>query len=717
MVTLVSSSDIPLNNNGFGSQLWGDEVTLSAFDWYGNPAAVIYDTQFIVPGFGIAGGRYNQIDFHETFGNLTERMEINFNGAVTDVVVTFGQLESNERGGRRESGKWTAYGLNGEKVAEGLFNSSYSLLGPDVGVDGSTKIFPIAFNSTEPFSKIVIEADDFDNGEGKDPFFKEGNSYSYLDGPYEENSDFNIREVSYTRLSYTSTNNSSPIVVNDIFVVDEDTELTDNVLINDTDPDGDLLSVSLSGGAKNGSLSLFIDGTFTYTPNENFSGDDSFTYQAFDGQGGFSQGVVVITINPVNDAPVAVADKVSVKGNTDLLIDVAANDFDVDGNLDFESAVLIESANNGSVLNLGNGIFSYTPGADFIGDDSFSYQISDTLGDSSEVATVTVTVTANTPPTATDDALNTQQDISLTFNVLDNDADADGDSLNLTGFDVDLGSFNGVLVNNGSGNFTYTPDAGFVGTDTFNYTIEDGDGGFDTATVAITVANQPSRVRDQLLALYTFDEGSGDIVRDVSGVGTALDLVINDPGNVIWEEGTLSVNASTLIATEGAATKLIDGLTGTNEITIEAWLSTDNLTQGGPARIATLSDSTRQRNFTLGQEGDAFNVRLRTTDNTLNGNKPSVSSPKGVIVSNAMTHIVYTRDINGLANLYINNELVQSQSISGDFSNWDSSFRFGLANEFNSDRPWLGQYDYLAIYSQSFDSNEVAQNFFAGSLV
>ncbi len=715
MVTLTASPDIVLTNDGFGPQLWGDEVTLSAFDWYGNPAAVIYDTQFIVLGFGIAGGRYNQIDFHESFGNLRERMEINFNGTVTDVVVTFGQLESNERGGRRESGKWTAYGSGGQKVAEGLFNSSYSLLGPDVGIDGSTKTFPIAFSSTEPFSKIVIEPDDFDNGEGKDPFLKNGNTESYLPGPYEENSDFNIVEISYTRETYATT--TPPTAVGDAFITDEDSELTGNVLANDTDLDGDTLSASLLSSPSNGTLSLSADGTFTYVPNENFNGDDSFTYQALDGLGGFSQGVATITVTPVNDAPTAVVDEASTKENTTVFINVAANDFDVDGNLVPESTVLIADPSNGTIVNTDNGVFSYTPNANFVGDDSFTYQIADTLEASSEVVSVTVTVTANRVPMATDDALNTQQDTSLTFNVLDNDTDADGDSLNLTSFDLDLASFNGTLVNNGSGSFTYTPDAGFVGTDTFAYTIDDGDSGFDTATVAITVANQPARVTDHLLALYTFDEGSGDIVRDVSGVGTALDLVINDPGNVTWGEGVLSVNASTLIASEGAASKLIDGLSATNEITIEAWLSTDNLTQGGPARIATLSQSSRQRNFTLGQEGDAFNVRLRTTDNNSNGSRPSVSSPNELIAPSSLTHVVYTRDINGLANLYVNNELVKSQSISGDFSNWDGDHQFALANEFNSDRPWLGQYDYLALYSQSFDGDEVAQNFFAGSLL
>lgn len=715
MVTLVSSPNIVLANNGFGPQLWGDGVTLSAFDWDGNPAAVVYDDQFRVFGFGIAGGRYNQIDFHEGFGNISERMEIDFGGAVTDVVIEFGQLERKERG-RRESGKWTAYGLDGSQVGEALFDPQSSLLGSDVGVNGSSKQFPIPIELDVPFAKVVIEAFDFDRGEGRDPFIKtKASEGSYLPAPYEENSDFNIVQLSYTRVSTVVT--EPPEVTDDTFVVDEDAELVGNVLANDTDPEGESLSANLQSAPSDGMVNLASDGGFTYLPDSDFNGVDSFTYQALDGEGGVSQGVVTITVNPINDAPVAVEDVAFTQENTSVSINAADNDTDVDGNLVPGSAVVVTTASNGDVSNDGNGIFVYTPANGFDGEDSFTYRIFDAAGAASEETTVAIAVAVNQPPTASDDFVNTQVDTLATFNVLTNDNDAEGDPLSVASVDVNAASFNGTLVNNGEGSFTYTPDAGFIGTDVFSYTISDSQGGTDTATVNITVNDVPPpspRVTAQLLALYTFEEGGGSLVQDVSGVGNALDLVIDEPSNVTWGDGILAIDASTLIASDGAASKLIDGLTGTNEITVEAWLSTDDLSQSGPARIVSLSSNTRRRNFTLGQDDSAFDMRLRTTSTNSNGTRPSASSPDGAIAANELTHVVYTRDANGLASFYVNNELVKTQTISGSFDNWDDSYRLGLANELTGDRPWLGTLDLVAIYNQSFDSIEVSQNFLAG---
>jgi hypothetical protein len=97
----------------------------------------------------------------------------------------------------------------------------------------------------------------------------------------------------------------------------------------------------------------------------------------------------------------------------------------------------------------------------------------------------------------------------------------------------------------------------------------------------------------------------------------------------------------------------------------------------------------------------------------LNGAQPSLTSPDGSIDSN-LTHVVYTWDTVSGANLFIDNELVSSAAISGDISNWESDYRFALANEFTGDRPWQGTFDLVAVYNQAFDASEVAQNFLAG---
>lgn len=200
-------------------QIWGDGVTLSAVNLNNRPARLIFDDQFDDVGFGVAGGRYDQIDF---LNGDSERIEIDFGGAVTNVVMTFGQMNPDERG-RVETGKWTAY-ADGEQVAEGLLSPELSTLGAFEKVPGSLKAFPIALTATTPFTKVVIESTGFDHGTG-DPFTKRNQEESYLTGPFEENTDFNIMELRYRR-------------VNEVPVVDDDDdEPVIEPPVNDDDDD------------------------------------------------------------------------------------------------------------------------------------------------------------------------------------------------------------------------------------------------------------------------------------------------------------------------------------------------------------------------------------------------------------------------------------------------------------------------------------------------
>ncbi len=230
------------------------------------------------------------------------------------------------------------------------------------------------------------------------------------------------------------------------------------------------------------------------------------------------------------------------------------------------------------------------------------------------------------------------------------------------------------------------------------------------------------RVRDDLLVLYTFDEGGGNVVRDVSEVGEPLDLTIQDPSMVEWGTGVLSVIGVNKIKTGVPATKIIDPILASNEITIEAWIAPATLQQTGPARIVTLSYNASLRNFTLGQAETAYQVRLRTPDTGDNGAYPNLQSPPGVVTT-VLTHVVYTRDDYWSTILYINNEVIvnddnileiSGEYINGDIVGWDASYEFGLGNEINADRPWLGDLYLVAIYSRALTEDEVAQNFAAG---
>lgn len=189
-----------------------------------------------------------------------------------------------------------------------------------------------------------------------------------------------------------------------------------------------------------------------------------------------------------NGVPDAVDDAVSTNEDTPATTgNVLANDTDPDG--DTLSITGFTQASNGTVVDNGDGTFTYTPNAGYNGNDSFTYTVDDGNGNS-DTATVNVTVSAappppNAAPDAIDDAVTTNEDTAVTTgNVLANDTDPDGDTLSITGFTQ--GS-NGTVINNNDGTFTYTPNPDFSGSDSFTYTVDDGNGGTDTATVHITV--------------------------------------------------------------------------------------------------------------------------------------------------------------------------------------------------------------------------------------
>ncbi|MDY6877155.1 MAG: pre-peptidase C-terminal domain-containing protein [Chloroflexota bacterium] len=229
------------------------------------------------------------------------------------------------------------------------------------------------------------------------------------------------------------------------------------------------------------------------------------------------------------------------------------------------------------------------------------------------------------------------------------------------------------------------------------------------------IALVPQRVTSGLQLLYTFEEGSGTTVYDVSGVEPLLHLTVEDEAAVDWVPGGgLSINSSTIVASASAATKVIDACKGSNEVSIEAWVKPANATQGpgSPVRIVTLSDpadGAHKRNFTLGQEESTYDVRLRTTATDDNG-IPSLAA--GTVNTEELSHVVYTRDASGVARFYVDGVDVGSRDdITGDFSNWSDDFRFALANEFDVDRTWLGELRLVSVYDRALSPAEVTQNF------
>ena len=160
------------------------------------------------------------------------------------------------------------------------------------------------------------------------------------------------------------------------------------------------------------------------------------------------------------------------------------------------------------------------------------------------------------------------------------------------------------------------------------------------------------------------------------------------------------------------ADRLVQACNATNQISIEAWIKPANLSQIGPSRIVSLSSNPYYRNFTLGQEGSEYEVRLRTTTTSENGTPAIVSSTNAV--ETKITHVVYTRNSDGETFLYVDGRKIINTQIAGELSNWDDGLRLMLGNEMTSDRPWLGDYYWVAIYNRALQEGEVSVRFEAG---
>jgi VCBS repeat-containing protein len=189
--------------------------------------------------------------------------------------------------------------------------------------------------------------------------------------------------------------NSAPSAANDQYTTDEDEPLSitaPGVLDNDLDPEGNPLTAVLVSGPTHGQLTLNSDGSFTYTPDANYHGSDSFTYHNNDGFLDSNEATVTLTIESVNDAPIAADDSYLTPMNTPLSIaapGLLANDEDVDGQT--LTAGMDGKPAHGALLLNADGSFTYTPNPSFTGIDTFTYTADD--GDITDTATVTLQVT------------------------------------------------------------------------------------------------------------------------------------------------------------------------------------------------------------------------------------------------------------------------------------------------------------------------------------
>jgi len=288
-----------------------------------------------------------------------------------------------------------------------------------------------------------------------------------------------------------------PLAFPDNFSTVVNTAITINPVENDIDIDGDDLTLFFFTEPRNGQVSANMDQTMTYTPNAGFVGTDSFEYTINDGNGGISSATVTIIVNPgaaENRAPNVRDDAYSGVENTPLTISAGSgllsNDSDSDG--DFLIITTFTSPSRGSLALSQDGSFIYIPDTNFIGIDQFQYVAFD--GSDVSTATVTITITGGTsgPATALDDNYSTFQGTPLSISAqgfLSND-------FNVARVTDVSDPSNGSLVWNRDGSFVYVPNANFVGSDSFTYTIVDSSGRSSSASVflSVTVYDLPTLI-------------------------------------------------------------------------------------------------------------------------------------------------------------------------------------------------------------------------------
>ncbi|WP_153161663.1 VCBS domain-containing protein [Zoogloea sp. 1C4] len=392
---------------------------------------------------------------------------------------------------------------------------------------------------------------------------------------------FSVQSIDGTPTTVTITvvgTNDGPVANPDTASTNEDTPVTFAVLGNDTDPDGDTLTVTgATVDPTKGTVVVNPDGTLSFTPAANVNGPVTVTYTITDGKGGTTTATATVNIAPLNDDPLArndvnglvKTDSLPATGN--VITNPAGIDTDVDGDTLTVTTVAGAPVSGATVITglfgtltiQADGQYSYiqdttnpavtglVPGATL--QDSFAYTVEDGHGGSAN-AVLTINIAgANTPPVASPDTASTDEDKPVTFAVLGNDTDPEGDALTVTGATVD--PTKGTVTVNPDGTLSFTPATNVNGPVTITYTIADGKGGTTTGTATVNIAPQPDSA--------TLGTGSGTVKEDTPAQSSASGtLTITDPdaGESTFKPQTSVAGSygSFSIATNGAWTYDID---------------------------------------------------------------------------------------------------------------------------------------------------------------
>ncbi|EJC1448997.1 tandem-95 repeat protein [Vibrio parahaemolyticus] len=383
-----------------------------------------------------------------------------------------------------------------------------NVLGNDT-FEGKNKVVSLDAENGPKNGTVIVNNDGTvtytpdDNYVGKDTF-----TYVVTSGGVSESTSV---EVNVTPV------NDAPVAKDDIATTQEDTAVTIDVLPNDTDADGDKLSIESASVPKEQGTVEVVDGKLVFTPAENFNGHAEITYTVTDGAL-TDQATVKVTVNAVNDTPVVesnIADQALAEDFTPYTIDLNTAFSDVD-NVDGELTFSV-SGNSNIQVAIVNGIATITPTADWNGSETLTFTATDPNGES---VSQTVDFTVAPVVDIEADSADVVEDTPTIINVLGNDTfEDDGKVVSL---DTNNGPANGTVSVNPDGSVTYTPNDNYVGKDTFTYIVTSG-GVSESTTVTVNVTpvnDKPesedfTHVADDQFTHVVFDTdtkplGSGD---------------------------------------------------------------------------------------------------------------------------------------------------------------------------------------------------------------
>jgi hypothetical protein len=311
--------------------------------------------------------------------------------------------------------------------------------------------------------------------------------------------------------------------------------------VPDPDP-GDTHTLTVVTPPDHGTAQV-VANRFVYTPDADYNGADRFTFLATDSQGNAYAGVATLTVAPVNDAPTAASAVLATDEDTPVTAAPTVTDPDAG---DTFTATVVTQPGNGTASASGMDL-TYTPDADYSGADSFTFSVTD-AGGAVKTGTATVTVMpVNDPPTAASAAATTAQDTVTDVIPVISDPDP-GDTFTLA---VLSDPSDGTAVVALAGDrFTYTPDGGFSGTDSFTFTATDSGGRSvtGTATVDVTAVNQAPTAASAAITTAEDTQGAADpSVTDPDTGDSHTFSIVTPPAN-----GTAQVVGNRLVYTPDA---------------------------------------------------------------------------------------------------------------------------------------------------------------------